>query len=95
MDQTEALDARTYLDKHGDAGVMALVSILNRRKRGPRCTAGYFKQFAYGYRRPSPELAEHLVDASRIVAARKGHQDVLDFMSLLKARQIHAAKARK
>jgi hypothetical protein len=49
------------------------------RARGGKCTVGYFKQIAYGYRRPSPELAEFMV-------AGDPHQQ-LDFAALLKARK--------
>lgn len=85
------MDARTYLDKHGEAGADLLIEALNQQPGKPS-TKGYFKQIAYGSRRPSPELAERFVEASKTVAASQGHQDELDFMSLLKARQIHAER---
>lgn len=84
------MDARTYLDTHKDAGAQALIARV--RELGGECSLGYFRQIAYGYRRPKVELAELLVAASKDVAIAQGHQDELDVMSLLKAREIHAAR---
>jgi hypothetical protein len=73
------MDARTYLDTHGVAGVEALRDAVKAAVPGREFTVGYFKQIAYGYRRPSPELAEAMVENDP-----KGQ---LDFMALIKARE--------
>lgn len=54
------MDARTYLDTHGDDGAKALVNAVVAA--GGKCTVGYFKQIAYGYRRPGPDLAQLMVE---------------------------------
>ena len=71
------MDARTYLDTHGQAGAEALVERVVAA--GGKCTVGYFKQIAYGYRRPSFELAEKMVEHD----PRKE----LDLASLMRARR--------
>lgn len=71
------MDARTYLDNHGQSGAQALVDAVNAA--GGKCTVGYFKQIAYGYRRPSVELAELMVE-------HDPHRQ-LELMALLKARK--------
>lgn len=86
------IDARTYLDRQGEDGVAALIEALNAIPGAKKSTVGYFKQIAYGSRRPSPELAEGLVTASEIVAVKFKHSDVLDFKALLDARKIHAIR---
>lgn len=77
------MDPRTYLDTHGVAGAQALVEAVVAA--GGKCSVGYFKQIAYGYRRPSPELAEVMVAADPV--------QQLDFISLLKARKKKDAGA--
>lgn len=61
------MDARTFLDTHGEERCKRVAAAAGTK-------IGYFKQIAYGHRRPSPELAQKLVKSS-------GGE--LDFMSLL------------
>jgi hypothetical protein len=71
------MDARSYLDTHGETGAKALVAAVNAA--GGKCSLGYFKQIAYGYRRPSFELAELMV--------AHDPQKALDLVSLMNARK--------
>jgi hypothetical protein len=75
------MDARTYLDTHGEAGASALVQAVIAA--GGKCTVGYFKQIAYGYRRPSFELAEQMVSHDP--------KKELDLVSLMNARKTKPA----
>ena len=81
------MDARTYLETFKDAGVAALVQAVNeaRTRRSPPdkgTTVGYFKQIAYGHRRPSFELASDL--------ATHDPQRQLDVVALMEARKPKA-----
>jgi hypothetical protein len=75
------MDARTYLDTHGEPGAQALIAAVVAA--GGKCTVGYFKQIAYGYRRPSFELGKLMVendqkralDLDSLMAARKSKKD--------------------
>lgn len=69
MDRT--MDAKTFLDTHGEDRSRQVAE-------GAGTKLGYFKQIAYGHRRPSPDLAERLVTSS---------EGELDFVSLLKSRK--------
>lgn len=71
------MDARTYLDNHGEAGAKALVEAVVTA--GGKCTVGYFKQIAYGYRRPGPDLAQLMVE-------HDPHKE-LELLPLLNARK--------
>ncbi len=79
------MDARTYLDTYGESGIQALLAAV--AANGGRCTLGYFKQIAYGYRKPSSNLAMLLVESD---PHRK-----LELIPLLRARKqtpiIHRA----
>lgn len=70
------MDARTYLNTYKDPGVQRLVDAVTAA--GKRLTIGYFKQIAYGYRRPSFELAEAMVENDPV---RK-----LDLTALMRAK---------
>lgn len=90
------MEARIWFNKHGEPALKRLVVALRGlSSSGPgrpkTCSAGYFRQIAYGYRRPSFELAEDLVAASVLVSEH--HQgDVLDVTSLLRAKELHAER---
>jgi hypothetical protein len=71
------MDARSYLDAHGEAGAQALVSAVVTA--GGKCTVGYFKQIAYGYRKPSSDLALLMVE-------HDPHKQ-LDLIALLRSRK--------
>jgi hypothetical protein len=75
------MDARTYLDTHGEAGAQALVAAVVAA--GGKCTVGYFKQIAYGYRKPSSDLA--------ILMVEKDPHKQLRLVPLLKARKKDVA----
>lgn len=77
------MDARTYLDKHGESGAQALVTAVV--EAGGKCTLGYFKQIAYGYRKPSSDLALLMVE-------NDPHKE-LELIPLLKARKKDAGEA--
>lgn len=70
------MDARTYLQEHGTEGAEALVAAL--RDAGIETTVGYFKQIAYGHRRPSVDLAQAMV--------QHDPKKSLDFVQLLTSR---------
>lgn len=74
------MDARTYLDTHGEAGAQALVAAVVAA--GGKCSVGYFKQIAYGYRKPSSDLALLMVESDP-------HKQ-LELIPLLKARKKDA-----
>jgi hypothetical protein len=71
------MDARSYLKQHGEKGAQALVDAVVAA--GGRCTVGYFKQIAYGYRKPGSDLALLMVEHDP--------QKALDLVSLLRARE--------
>lgn len=74
------MDARTYLDTYGRDGAERLIEAVNRNRPPERgTTVGYFKQIAYGHRRPSFELAEDM--------AMHDPMKALDVASLMKARR--------
>jgi hypothetical protein len=68
------MDARTYLDTHGETGLQALAAAVTAA--GGKVTLGYLKQIAYGYRKPGSDLA--------ILMVEQDPQRQLDLMSLLK-----------
>lgn len=68
---------RAFLGRHGK--VVATVVAENAGTNWP-----YFSQIAYGHRRPSVELADKLVKASR--KAVRSPRAQLDFVSLMKAK---------
>lgn len=53
-----AMDARTYLKNHSAEAVEQLALLSGT-------TLAYFKQIAYGARKPSPELAKRIAENSR------------------------------
>ena len=71
------MDARTYLNTYGDERCLKVA-------KASGTTLGYFKQIAYGHRRPSPDLAHEFVRHSN---------GELDFMELL--RPTKKAKKRR
>lgn len=71
------MDARTYLETHGEAGMAELAKAVNAA--GGKCTLGYLKQIAYGYRRPGGALALLMVE-------NDPHKQ-LDLPSLLRAQK--------
>lgn len=70
------MDARTFLDTHGEERCRQVAEAAGSK-------LGYFKQIAYGHRRPSPDLAERLVESS-------GGE--LDFISLLTRKRSDEAR---
>ena len=73
------MDALLFMKQFGDAEA-------ERVSREAGTTFGYFKQIAYGHRRPSPDLAEKLEEAS---------DGQMDFRTLLsKKRKLACASGR-
>lgn len=68
---------RAFLGRHGK-----VVSTVVAERAGTNWP--YFSQIAYGHRRPSVELAERLVKASKKVVRKPRAQ--LDFVSLMKSK---------
>lgn len=69
-----AMDALAFLEKHGK-------EVAERVAVAAGTNYAYFSQIAYGHRRPSPDLARELVDAS--VKEFPDTRDQLDFQALL------------
>lgn len=69
------MDAKTFLDEFGVDEARVICD-----KAGTNYA--YFSQIAHGHRRPSVELAEKLVEASK---------ERLDFVSLMQSKKRQAA----
>lgn len=78
------MDALSFLEKHGK-------EVAERVAKAAGTNYAYFSQIAYGHRRPSPDLARELVDAS--AEAAPNTEDQLDFDSLLPRKQQPQAAA--
>lgn len=72
------MDARSFLEKHGK-------ELAERVARRAGTNYPYFSQIAYGHRRPSPDLARELVNAS--IEEVPAADEQLDFESLLPPKQ--------
>lgn len=68
------MDAHTFLEKHGK-------EVAERVAKKAGTNWAYFSQIAYGHRRPSPKLAQRLVDACEGEIEKP--KERLDFVSLV------------
>jgi hypothetical protein len=73
---------RAFLAKHGQAVATSIAEAAGTNWP-------YFKQIAYGHRRPSVELANALVVAS--VERFQDREQQLDFFSLMNAKKAKSA----